>query len=81
VQFGVQRHAPAVEHVSVAEHAPQTPPQPSEPHAFPEHDGMQIVAMHCPEVLQAWLVGQVPHEPPQASLPQVRPAHAGVHGR
>jgi hypothetical protein len=80
-QFGVQRHAPAAEQVNVAEHAPQTPPQPSGPHAFPEHAGMQIVAMHWPDVLQACPVGQVPHEPPHASLPQVRPPHARVHGR
>lgn len=80
VQFGVHMHAPSVEQVNVAEHAPQTPPQPSGPHAFPEHEGMQIVAMHWPEVLQVWFEGQVPHEPPHASLPQARPSHAGVHG-
>jgi hypothetical protein len=46
VQFGVHRQAPAAEQVNVAEHAPQTPPQPSSPQALPEHEGIQTVAMH-----------------------------------
>lgn len=60
----------------LAPHVPQTPPQPSGPHARPAHWRVQhwpVMALHVP------LAPQSPHDPPQPSGPQTRPEQTGAH--
>ncbi len=74
---GTHWHLPAESHAVPAGQLPHEPPQPSEPHVFPEHDGVQV-ATHWPLSLQV-PVAQAPQLPPQPSEPHCFPAHDGTH--
>lgn len=54
---------------------PQIPPQPSSPHCFPVHFGVQA---QRPLALQAPPPGQVPQLPPQPLSPHCFPVQAGA---
>ncbi|HEX4620939.1 MAG TPA: hypothetical protein VH208_05160, partial [Myxococcaceae bacterium] len=54
---------------------PQDPPQPSGPHVFPAHCGVQT---HWPVGLQLWVPVQAPQLPPQPSGPHCLPAQLGT---
>jgi hypothetical protein len=69
----VHWHVPFV-HVKLPLHEPHEPPQPSDPHSFPEQEGVHA---HAPDALHVVPVPQPPHEPPQPSGPHCLPPHEG----
>jgi hypothetical protein len=71
-------HWPLALQLSPVVQVPQLPLQPSEPHCFPLHWGVQP-ATHWPLALHESPWVQVPQEPPQLSEPHCLPLHCGVH--
>jgi len=74
-----------------SEQEPHEPPQPSDPHALPWHDGVHSASLsattspwvygltHKPSPEQMSWAGQVPHSPLQPSDPHCFPSQLGVH--
>jgi hypothetical protein len=67
--------APAAEHCSLVEQAPQAPPQPSGPHCLPPQAGTHSQA---PAALQVSLSPHFPQLPPHPSVPHCFPAQLGT---
>ena len=69
-------HWPASVHAIPSPHAPQLPPQLSDPQTLPAQSAVH--GSHAPAPEQAVPGSQAPQAPPQPSSPHVLPSQAGV---